>query len=34
VASTGATGQHEPIATRPARPRRRSVGTEGQGSLF
>jgi exodeoxyribonuclease VII large subunit len=33
IASTGATGQREPIALRP-RPRRRSVGTEGQGSLF
>jgi exodeoxyribonuclease VII large subunit len=34
VASTGATGQREPIAARQPRPRRRSAGGEGQGSLF
>ena len=34
VASTGATAQHEPIATRPPRPRRRRTGDEGQGTLF
>jgi exodeoxyribonuclease VII large subunit len=34
VASTGATKQHEPVATRPPRPRRRGYGGEGQGSLF
>src|SRR5262245_46070968 len=34
VASTGATSQREPVATQRPRPRRRSVGTEGQGTLF
>ena len=34
IASTGATGQREPIAARQPRPRRRSFGTEGQGTLF
>jgi exodeoxyribonuclease VII large subunit len=35
VAATGATGQHEPVATRPPRLRRRSSsGGEGQGTLF
>jgi exodeoxyribonuclease VII large subunit len=34
VAATGATDQREPIAMRQPRPRRRSVGGEGQGSLF
>jgi hypothetical protein len=34
VASTGATGQREPIAARQPRPRRRGAGGEGQGSLF
>jgi exodeoxyribonuclease VII large subunit len=35
IAATGATGQREPIAARPPRPRRRRFGTtEGQGSLF
>jgi exodeoxyribonuclease VII large subunit len=34
VASTGATGQREPIAALRPRPRRRGFGGEGQGSLF
>jgi exodeoxyribonuclease VII large subunit len=34
VASTGATGQREPIAARQPRPRRRSASGEGQGTLF
>jgi len=34
IAATGATGQREPIAALRPRPRRRSFGGEGQGSLF
>jgi exodeoxyribonuclease VII large subunit len=34
VAATGATGAREPIAARAPKPRRRSSGTEGQGTLF
>jgi hypothetical protein len=34
VASTGATGQREPIAAQRPKPRRRSFSTEGQGTLF
>jgi exodeoxyribonuclease VII large subunit len=33
-AETGATGQREPVATQRPKPRRRSPGGEGQGSLF